>query len=88
MQEDPIDDAQIREFSLRPDLYQVLSNSLAPSIFGLEDVKKGILLQLFGGANKFNSNKPGSPRIRGEINVLLVGDPGVSKSQLLQVCIF
>jgi DNA replication licensing factor MCM4 len=56
----------------------------APSIFGLDDVKKGILLQVFGGANKFNKNKPGSPRIRGEINVLLVGDPGVSKSQLLQ----
>jgi DNA replication licensing factor MCM4 len=52
----------------------------------MEDVKKGILLQLFGGTNKFNKNKPGSPKIRGEVNILLVGDPGVSKSQLLQVC--
>lgn len=82
--DDPEEEERIRELSQRPDLYEILSQSVAPSIFGLEDVKKGVLLQLFGGANKFNKNKPGAPRIRGELNVLLVGDPGVSKSQLLQ----
>jgi len=49
----------------------------------MEDVKKGVLLQLFGGVNRFTGEN-GSPRIRGDINVLIVGDPGVSKSQLLQ----
>ncbi|CAO3624659.1 unnamed protein product [Cunninghamella echinulata] len=77
------DEDVITDLSKKPDLYNVLSHSLAPSIFELDDVKKGILLQLFGGAHK-EFSKSGSPRFRGEINVLLVGDPGTSKSQLLQ----
>jgi DNA replication licensing factor MCM4 len=65
----------------RPDLYAQLASSLAPSIWGLEDVKKGLLLlQLFGGVNK-DLQEQG--RSRGEVNVLLCGDPGTSKSQLL-----
>ena len=50
-------------------------------------MKKGILLQLFGGTNKSvaRGGGGGGPRYRGDINVLLVGDPGTSKSQLLQV---
>jgi DNA replication licensing factor MCM4 len=52
---------------------------MAPSIFGLKDLKKGILCQLFGGVSKeFDGG-----RIRGELNILLVGDPGISKSQIL-----
>ncbi|KAJ3391820.1 hypothetical protein HDU92_008786 [Lobulomyces angularis] len=70
--------------SNRPDIYELLAHSVAPSIFGLEDVKKGALLQLFGGTNKiFSGTGLGSPRIRGDLNILLIGDPGVSKSQLL-----
>ncbi|KAI8915519.1 MCM2/3/5 family-domain-containing protein [Powellomyces hirtus] len=83
---DPLEEQSIVELSQRPDLYDLLARSIAPSIFGMEDVKKGVLLQLFGGANKFNKDRkpePGTPRIRGDINILLVGDPGVSKSQLL-----
>ncbi|KAJ3011977.1 hypothetical protein HKX48_006546 [Thoreauomyces humboldtii] len=80
---DPLEEQRMVELSQRPDLYDLLARSIAPSIFGMEDVKKGVLLQLFGGANKFSKGKPGSPRIRGDINILLVGDPGVSKSQLL-----
>lgn len=81
---------KLLELSRRPEIYEVLSRSLAPSVWGLEDVKKGILLQLFGGTNKSiggaaaNRNGAGGPRYRGDINVLLVGDPGVSKSQILQ----
>nr|KAJ3421249.1 hypothetical protein HK105_004111 [Polyrhizophydium stewartii] len=75
---------EILRLAGRSDLYELLSRSIAPSIFGMEDVKKGVLLQLFGGSNKFSSGADGAPRIRGDINVLLVGDPGVSKSQLLQ----
>ncbi|KAI8138048.1 MCM2/3/5 family-domain-containing protein [Fennellomyces sp. T-0311] len=77
------DEQDILEISRSPTLYDTLSRSLAPSIFELDDVKKGILLQLFGGTLK-TFTRSGSPRFRGEINVLLVGDPGTSKSQLLQ----
>jgi DNA replication licensing factor MCM4 len=56
---------------------------LAPQIWELEDIKKGILCQLFGGTRK-EFQHSGSGRFRGEINILLCGDPGTSKSQLLQ----
>ena len=60
---------------------------LARSIYALEDVKKGVLLQLFGGTNKnvANGGGAGGPRFRGDINMLMVGDLGVRKSQILQV---
>ncbi|KAI0312709.1 MCM-domain-containing protein [Amylostereum chailletii] len=79
-------EAKLRELSQRDDAYELLSRSLGPSIFGMDDVKKGILLQLFGGTNKSiaRGGGGGGPRYRGDINVLLVGDPGTSKSQILQ----
>ena len=77
------EEARIKETAERPDLYELLSRSLAPSIYEMDDVKKGILLQLFGGTNKA-FEKGGSPKYRGDINVLLCGDPSTSKSQLLQ----
>ncbi|KAF5385715.1 hypothetical protein D9757_005484 [Collybiopsis confluens] len=79
-------EGHLRELSRRPDIYEYLARSLAPSIWEMDDVKKGILLQLFGGANKSISRGGGGggPRYRGDINVLLVGDPGTSKSQILQ----
>ena len=49
----------------------------------MDDVKKGILLQLFGGTNK-SFEKGGSPKYRGDINILLCGDPSTAKSQILQ----
>lgn len=75
------------EISRRADIYEYLARSLAPSIWEMDDVKKGILLQLFGGTNKSiaKGGGGGGPRYRGDINVLLVGDPGTSKSQILQV---
>ncbi|GAO52333.1 DNA replication licensing factor mcm4 [Saitoella complicata NRRL Y-17804] len=75
--------AEIESISRREDVYDVLARSLAPSIYEMEDVKKGILLQLFGGTNK-TFTKGGGPRYRGDINVLLCGDPSTSKSQILQ----
>jgi DNA replication licensing factor MCM4 len=80
-------EAELRQLSQRTDIYELLARSLAPSIWEMEDVKKGILLQLFGGTNKSISKGGGGggPRYRGDINVLLVGDPGTSKSQILQV---
>lgn len=75
------EDAKIKEISERDDLYEILARSLAPSIYEMDDVKKGILLQLFGGTNK-TFTKGG--RYRGDINILLCGDPSTSKSQILQ----
>ncbi|CAB4252436.1 similar to Saccharomyces cerevisiae YPR019W MCM4 Essential helicase component of heterohexameric MCM2-7 complexes which bind pre- replication complexes on DNA and melt DNA prior to replication [Maudiozyma barnettii] len=75
------DIAKIHEVAKREDLYNLLSRSISPSIFELDDVKKGILLQLFGGTNK-HFNKGG--RYRGDINILLCGDPSTAKSQILQ----
>lgn len=73
--------AQIRDLATRDDLYELLARLLAPLIYEMDDVKKGILLQLFGGTNK-TFTKGG--RYRGDINVLLCGDPSTLKSQILQ----
>ncbi|CAG8487839.1 3298_t:CDS:10 [Paraglomus brasilianum] len=56
-------------------------NSIAPSIYGHEDIKRAIALSLFGGVPK---NVGGKHRLRGDINVLLLGDPGTAKSQFLK----
>ncbi|KAL2011929.1 hypothetical protein VTN00DRAFT_4647 [Thermoascus crustaceus] len=77
------EEQKIKETAARPDVYELLARSLAPSIYEMDDVKKGILLQLFGGTNK-TFEKGGNPRYRGDINVLLCGDPSTSKSQLLR----
>jgi DNA replication licensing factor MCM7 len=63
------------------DYYTALAKSIAPEIYGKEDVKKSLLLLLVGGVNK---EMPDGMKIRGNINVLLMGDPGVAKSQLLK----
>jgi DNA replication licensing factor MCM4 len=57
------EEEEIKALAQQPDLYDTLSRSLAPSIYELDDVKKGILLQLFGGTNK-TFTKSGSPRYR------------------------
>lgn len=77
------EEAKIKSTAAREDIYDLLSRSLAPSIYELDDVKKGILLQLFGGTNK-SFQKGGSPKYRGDVNILLCGDPSTAKSQLLQ----
>ncbi|CAG7883293.1 unnamed protein product [Brassica rapa] len=72
---------KFEELSKQPDIYEKLARSLAPNIWELDDVKKGLLCQLFGG-NALNLAS--GANFRGDINILLVGDPGTSKSQLLQ----
>jgi len=73
--------ARVEQSAKDGDIYTKLSKSIAPEIFGLDDVKKALLLLLVGGQT--NVMKDGM-RIRGDINILLLGDPGVAKSQLLK----
>lgn len=63
----------IKKLSQRSDIFEVLTNSIAPSIYGHDVVKQSIVLQLFGGVTKY---LPNDQTIRGNIHILLVGDPG------------
>ncbi len=71
----------IDELASDDQVYSRLARSIAPEIYGHEDVKKALLLQLVSGVTKAMSD---GLRIRGDINVCLMGDPGVAKSQLLK----
>jgi len=77
----PEEEAEIKKLAESKEAYQNLVKSIAPAIYGHEDVKESIILQLFGGVKKA---LPGNQKIRGNIHVLLVGDPGTGKSQMLQ----
>jgi len=72
---------RIDEAADDPTVYDRLSQSIAPEIYGHDDVKKALLLLLTGAATR---KLPDGMKIRGDVNVLLMGDPGVAKSQLLK----
>ena len=78
------DKDQIIEISKREDLLGMMQHSIAPSVIAADNrmqyVKRSLVLQLFGGVSRRNSDLT---RSRGEIHILLMGDPGVAKSQLL-----
>lgn len=72
---------QFRSFAAAPNVYERLVQSIAPSIWGAQDIKAAVACLLFGGARK---RLPDGLTRRGDINVLLLGDPGTAKSQLLK----
>jgi DNA replication licensing factor MCM2 len=75
------DQKMIRELSKDDRIRQRIVKSIAPSIYGHEDIKTALALAMFGGVFK---NPQGKHRLRGDINVLLLGDPGTAKSQFLK----
>ena len=75
------DEKKILELSKDPKIHDKIINSTAPSIRGYREVKEAIALQLFGGAVKELED---GTRLRGDIHILIVGDPGIGKSQILK----
>ncbi|EOD44102.1 dna replication licensing factor mcm2 [Neofusicoccum parvum] len=75
------DEREIRALSKDPKIVDKIVNSIAPSIYGHTDIKTAVALSLFGGVSKIAQGKHA---IRGDINVLLLGDPGTAKSQVLK----
>ena len=75
------DEEKILELSKDPHIHDKIINSTAPSIRGYREVKEAIALQLFGGSVKLLEDQT---RLRGDIHILIVGDPGIGKSQILK----
>jgi replicative DNA helicase Mcm len=72
---------EIEELAAAPDIYEKMVASVAPSIFGYDQEKLAMILQLFSGVSK---TLPDGSRIRGDLHMLLIGDPGTGKSAMLQ----
>jgi len=77
-----LEEKEIKELAKNPKIYDLLIGSLAPSLYGLKEIKESIIMQLFGGVPKRLKDKT---NIRGDIHVLLIGDPASGKSQLLKL---
>ncbi|MHA2365207.1 MAG: minichromosome maintenance protein MCM [Candidatus Hodarchaeales archaeon] len=75
------DEQEIINLSQDPNIHRKIRNSIAPSIYGYSDEKEAISYLLFGGTTKDTSD---DTIIRGESNILLIGDPGIGKSQILK----
>lgn len=77
----PQEEEELRRLTAMPNIYEVVAKSIAPSIYGSTDIKKAIACLLFGGSRK---RLPDGLTRRGDINLLMLGDPGTAKSQLLK----
>ena len=74
------DERQILELSEDPEIFEKLTKSISPSVWGHREIKQSLVLQLFGGVQK---NRPNGSKNRGDIHILMIGDPGVAKSVTL-----
>jgi replicative DNA helicase Mcm len=75
------DEMRIKELSRDPNIAEYIAKSIAPSIYGHDEVKRALALQLFGGTK--GKTMKGGARIRDDIHILLIGDPGLAKSRFL-----
>ena len=78
------DVAEIIELSSRDDIFELLTNSLAPEVYGYDLIKQGLILQLFEGGRPKGDAFKTNQMDRWTIHILLIGDPGIGKSQLIQ----
>ena len=74
------DERQILELSEDPEIFEKLARSITPSVWGYEEIKRSLVLQLFSGVQKVYAD---GQKSRGDIHILLIGDPGVAKSVTL-----
>ncbi|MBU2562532.1 MAG: minichromosome maintenance protein MCM [Nanoarchaeota archaeon] len=74
------DERQILELAEDPKVFEKLTRSITPSVWGYEEIKKALVLQLFGGVKKTHAD---GQKNRGDMHILLIGDPGVAKSVTL-----
>ena len=72
---------RIRELAKQKNVFDVLANSIAPGIYGHQDIKRALVLQLLGGNE---TNLEDGTHLRGDINILMIGDPSTAKSQFLR----
>uniref|UniRef100_V9KHZ1 DNA replication licensing factor MCM5 n=2 Tax=Callorhinchus milii TaxID=7868 RepID=V9KHZ1_CALMI len=77
----PQEEEEFRKLAAMPNIYEMIARSIAPSIYGSDNIKKAIACLLFGGSRK---RLPDGLTRRGDINLLMLGDPGTAKSQLLK----
>ncbi len=77
----PEDEMKIRDFAASEDIYEKIVGSISPTIFGYSQEKEALALQLFGGVSKVMDD---GTRIRGDIHIAMIGDPGTAKSQILR----
>lgn len=75
------DEELFKQMSKDPKIYEKIHRSIAPGIFGNQEIKKAIACMLFGGSRK---HLPDQTILRGDINILLIGDPSTAKSQFLK----
>ncbi len=78
---DEEEEREIKELAADPRIFEKLAGAIAPSVYGYDEIKHALVLQLFGGVKKTRSDGTSA---RGDIHILLVGDPGVAKSVILK----
>ena len=76
------DEKKIKELASDPQIYEKLKDSIASGIYGFDEIKEALAMQLFGGVPHY---MPDGSRIRGNIHILLTGDPGVGKTMILKL---